>query len=131
MFKKIGLLIVLAIVLMALPAYSATFNLSWTDNSNNEDGFKIERRLGQTGTFAPISNSPTIIDATTAIDITPDNQEYCYRVRAFTLAGDSGYSNVACGTPVVITIPNAPGGMTTVVLPVIIIIPITIPIITP
>ena len=125
MVKKIRMLITLAIVLMALPAYGATFNLSWEDRSDNEDGFKLERRAGQTGTFAPIVNSPTVANVTTAVDTTPDNLEYCYRVRAFNLAGNSGYSNIACGTPVVITIPNAPGGL---VLPVIIIfqnVPVT------
>ena len=130
MIKMIRMLIVLAVVLVALPAYGATFNLSWTDNSSGtkqEDGFRVERRLGQTGTFAPIVNSPTVTDATTATDLTPDNREYCYRALAFNSAGSSPWSNIACGTPVVIQIPNAPGGMTTIVLPVIIIIPLSIP----
>lgn len=116
------LLLVLSFLLFSVTAWSATFNLSWVDNSNDEDGFRIERRLGQTGTFAPTAGSPTVANVTTAVDITPDNQEYCYRVRAFNLAGSSNFSNIACGTPIVVTIPIAPSGMTTVVLPVIIIL---------
>ncbi|WP_243689515.1 hypothetical protein [Geotalea toluenoxydans] len=33
---------------------STSIGLSWTDNSGNEEGFKIERKLGEQGTFAQI-----------------------------------------------------------------------------
>lgn len=83
------------VMLMGI-VYGATATLSWQDNSNNEDGFKIERALGQTGTFAEVGQ--VAIDVITFVDTTPDNQLYCYRVRAFNAAGDSSYSTVACGT---------------------------------
>ena len=116
----IGLLLALAFMMLTLPAYSAVFNLSWTDNSNNEDGFKIERRVGQTGTFSEIGSVNT--DVTNFYDTTPDNQEYCYQVRAFNLAGASAYTNTSCGTLQVITVPDAPSGLGTIISPVIVII---------
>ncbi|PIQ75491.1 MAG: hypothetical protein COV84_00985 [Candidatus Portnoybacteria bacterium CG11_big_fil_rev_8_21_14_0_20_40_15] len=71
-------------------------NVSWQDNSNNEDGFKIERKTDAT--------SWTQI-ATVGANITsyPDsglaeNTKYYYRVRADNANGDSGYSNETNGT---------------------------------
>ncbi|WP_461482674.1 M4 family metallopeptidase [Porticoccus sp.] len=72
-------------------------NLSWTDNSDNEDGFRIERASGG-GSFAVVgsvganvtSYSDSSLDADTA---------YSYRVMAFSNSdGDSGYSNTAAAT---------------------------------
>ena len=86
-------------------------NLSWTDNSSDETGFKVERRLLSGGTFSQIaltganatSYGDTGLSASTA---------YEYRVRATNNAGDSGYSNNASATtqspP---TIPNAPSNL--------------------
>ena len=36
-------------------ASAGQLQLAWTDNSNNEDGFKIERKLGTTGTYSQIA----------------------------------------------------------------------------
>jgi hypothetical protein len=78
-------------------ANAAQLGLTWTNNSTNEDGFKIERATGTTGTFAQIAitgaNATSYSDSGLA-----DATTYCYRVRAFNTAGDSAYSNVACGT---------------------------------
>ena len=73
-------------------------DLAWTDNANNEDGFKIERCTGTGCTsFAQItsvvSNVVTYSDASLTAETT-----YCYRVRAFNAGGDSDYSNTACAT---------------------------------
>jgi len=98
----------LAFMLVTAPAYGAgRLNLTWTDNSDNELGFKVERRQGPTGTFAEIAQTP--VNAVTFADTTPDLQEYCYRVRAFNDAGDSIYSNEDCGIPsLIIVIPDGP-----------------------
>ena len=92
----IGLLIV-ATAGWPLPAFAAQLTLTWIDTSDNEAGFKVERRLGLTGTYSEIAmpgaNTTSYVDpglvASTA---------YCYRVVAFNGAGDSAYSNEACAT---------------------------------
>jgi fibronectin type III domain protein len=69
--------------------------LSWTDNSNNESGFSIERCQGNNCTnFAEIAQVP----ANTSSYPDPallSNTFYRYRVRAFNSGGNSGYSNIA------------------------------------
>jgi len=71
---------------------STQVNLAWTDNSNNEMGFKVER--------APAASGPwTYIGATTLTgygdgSLTPSTT-YFYRVDAYNGAGNSSYSNTA------------------------------------
>lgn len=80
--------------LTASAASRTQINLSWTDNSTNESGFKIERCTGSTCTsFAQI--------ATTGANATSysngglkRNTTYRYRVRAYNNGGDSAYSNI-------------------------------------
>ena len=79
-------------------------NLTWEDNSGNEDGFKIERRLGNTGAFTKIGQVG--VGKTSFADTTPDGKVYCYQVRATNLGGDSDPSNIACGP-----IPAVPSGL--------------------
>lgn len=71
---------------------TAHIQLSWTDNSNNETGFSIERKAGGAGTFSEIvtlsSNVITYDDYTVIDGIT-----YTYRVRAYNSFGYSDYSN--------------------------------------
>jgi hypothetical protein len=78
-------------------ASAAQLTLSWTDASDNEDGFAIERKTGTSGTFARVasvgSNISTYTDASLASSTT-----YCYRVNAFNTAGNSAYTNEICGT---------------------------------
>ena len=95
-------LLVLGFLLFAVPVRAATLTLTWEDNSGNEDGFKIERRLGNTGAFTEIGQVG--VDTTSFVDTTSDDKVYCYQVRATNLAGDSDPSNIACGPK-----PAAPG----------------------
>ena len=72
-------------------------SLSWTDNSNNETGFKIQRKTGATGTYATIAT--TAANATAYNDITvTDGTVYYYEVSATNAAGDSAFSNEVSGT---------------------------------
>jgi fibronectin type 3 domain-containing protein len=72
-------------------------NLSWTDQSTNEEGFKIERAPGTTTTFAQIATVgagvTTFSDTGLGAGLT-----FTYRVRAFSAGGDSAYSNTIAGT---------------------------------
>ncbi len=74
-------------------------HLEWTDNSNNEDGFRIERKIGN-GDYSEIytveSNVTTYNDHD--IDLATGT-EYTYRVRAYNSFGYSDYSNEASPTP--------------------------------
>jgi len=72
---------------------SSRVDLSWSDNSSSEDGFKIERCSGagcssfsQIGTAA--ANATTYFDTT----VVP-NTTYRYRVRAYKGSTNSGYTN--------------------------------------
>jgi len=87
-------------LLAASPALGAQLSLSWTDNSDNEDGFRIERRLSPSGSYAGIAT--VAANATTYADNTVTaGQDYCYRVQAYNTAGSSGYTNEACGAAAV------------------------------
>ena len=67
--------------------------LNWTDNSNNEDSFSIERSTSLSGGFAQVAtvgaNVRTYTDNTVFRKTT-----YYYRVRAVNSGGKSGFSNV-------------------------------------
>ena len=67
-------------------------NLSWTDNSTNETGFKIERKTG-TGTYAVVGAVNADILTYTDLGLTP-NITYTYRIYSYNAAGNSPtYSN--------------------------------------
>ena len=78
---------------------SFSVSLSWTDNSGNETGFKIQRKQGVTGAYVDIrttaANVTTYTDNDTAL---MDGTVYYYRVCATNTAGDSAYSNEVNGT---------------------------------
>jgi YD repeat-containing protein len=83
--------------LTATAVSSTQINLSWTDNSNNETGFKIERKIGSSGTYSQIATVSANVTAYSDTGLTPDTTYY-YRVRAYNLGGDSAYSNEANAT---------------------------------
>ena len=87
---------------------SSSVTLAWTDNSNNETGFKIQRKKGATGAYTliktTVANITTYTDNDTAL---LDGTQYCYKVAATNSAGDSAFSNEACG----ITVMKAPTGL--------------------
>ena len=73
--------------------------LSWTDNSGDETGFKIQRKTGVTGTYATIKTTAANITSYTDNDSAlKDGTLYYYRVCATNGAGDSAFSNEASGT---------------------------------
>jgi hypothetical protein len=79
--------------LIAIAVSTSQINLSWTDNSNNEAGFKIERSKDGT-TFAQIATvgaNVTTYANTGLAALT----EYYYRIRAYNSGGNSAYSNTA------------------------------------
>jgi subtilisin family serine protease len=72
-------------------------DLNWTDNSSNEYGFKIERKMGSGGTYSQIA---TVTANETSYSDTglSGATTYYYRVRAYNSAGNSTYSGEANAT---------------------------------
>ncbi len=79
--------------LSAVVGSASQINLSWTDNSNTETGFEIERSTDGTN-FSLINTVPanTVAFSDTGLSA---NTIYYYRVRAVNDGGNSVYSNVA------------------------------------
>jgi Divergent InlB B-repeat domain/FG-GAP-like repeat len=78
-------------------ANAAQLQLSWNDNSNNEEGFKIERKTGANGTFTEIARPGANVTSYNDTGLAGGGT-YCYRVRAFNSAGDSAYTPEGCAT---------------------------------
>ncbi len=79
--------------LMADNATEGQISLSWTDNANDEDSFKIERSMSMNSGFAEVGSVNA--NTTTYVDEDVDAAtEYFYRVRASRGTEYSTYSNV-------------------------------------
>ena len=78
--------------LQGILAASGEINLTWTDNSGYEIGFKIERKLGVDGTYSQVGTSNTDSPAYNDFSAEP-GKTYYYRVKTYNCAADSGYSN--------------------------------------
>ena len=80
-------------------------NLAWDDNSINEDGFTVERRVegGAFSELASVASNVTSFKDTTVMQGTT----YSYRVKAFNSTRDSVYSPLAT---IVVPAPSSGGG---------------------
>ncbi|MCA1628230.1 MAG: fibronectin type III domain-containing protein, partial [Acidobacteria bacterium] len=96
--------------LTATAASSSQINLSWTDNSNDETGFKIERKKGAGGSYAEVTTVGANVTTYNDTGLSAATQYY-YRVRAHNAGVNSGYSNEANATTND-TAPAAPSGLT-------------------
>jgi probable HAF family extracellular repeat protein len=72
---------------------SGGVRLTWTDNSGNELGFRVQRALGATGTFARVAEVGASVTTWTDAGTKP-GKTYRYRVQAYNAAGASAWSNV-------------------------------------
>ncbi|MCB0323106.1 MAG: fibronectin type III domain-containing protein [Bdellovibrionales bacterium] len=89
---------------------SSSIALRWSDTSNNETGFKIERAQGS-GSYTQIatvsSNSTTFTSSGLSA-----GASYSFRIRAYNGTGNSGYSNAVTGvTSSAVTTPSAPSNL--------------------
>ena len=91
---------------LAATAVSASqINLSWRDRSNNENGFRIERRTGSSWSqIASVGRNVTRYEDTRLSAST----RYFYRVRAYNDDGNSSYSNEANATTSGTGLPESP-----------------------
>lgn len=83
--------------LSATAVSSSRINLSWTDNSSDETGFKIERSPNGSSGWVQIDTVGANVTTYPDTGLPPSTTRY-YRVRAYNANGDSGYSNVAHDT---------------------------------
>src|SRR5882724_9646501 len=75
---------------------SGSVALAWTDNANNESGFKVERKQGATGTYTQIATPGANVTTYTSSGLL-DGTQYYYKVCANNSAGDSPFSNEVNG----------------------------------
>jgi Fibronectin type III domain. len=78
-----------------IQADAGQLQLAWTDNANNEDGFKIERKTGTTGTYTQVATVGPNVTSYSDFSLA-DGATYCYRVRAFNSVGNSAYTLEEC-----------------------------------
>ena len=84
--------------LTATAVSSSRIDLSWADNSNNEEGFRIESCQGSGCTnFAQIATVGANVQTYSNTGLTA-GVTYTYRVRAYNSGGSSTYSNTANAT---------------------------------
>jgi subtilisin family serine protease len=83
--------------LSATAVSSSRINLSWSDNSYGEDGFKIERQKGAGGVYSQVAVTPA--NATSYADTGLDaSTTYYYRVSAYLGINSSYFSASASAT---------------------------------
>jgi hypothetical protein len=81
-------LIIASILLGNSFATAGSLQVSWSDSSNNEDGFTVEKRLMEKDDFELISYLPA--DTTLYVDTNVvTDQTYCYRIASYNQAGKS------------------------------------------
>ncbi len=102
--------------LSATALSQSSIALTWQDNSDNETGFKIERKTGNGGTYSQINTASAIsgIGSSGYYEDTSltEGTSYCYKIRAYNLAGDSSYSSESCATTDAAgSAPSAPTGI--------------------
>jgi transcriptional regulator CtsR len=77
--------------LKATAISDSQINLTWTDNSANETGFKLESKRGDYGSWIEIlvGANATSYQNTGLLS----SSKYYYRIRAYNNSGNSAYSN--------------------------------------
>jgi YVTN family beta-propeller protein len=83
--------------LVAEAQSASKITLTWTDNSDDEVGYKIERRKDGEAAFTQVAKVNAGVTSYSSLGLERDTS-YDFRVRAYAEAADSGYSNEATAT---------------------------------
>lgn len=78
--------------LSASAVSTSQINISWTDNSSNETGFRIERKTGSGGTYSEVTTVGANVTSFNNTGLSASTAYY-YRVRAYNGSGNSSFSN--------------------------------------
>jgi hypothetical protein len=84
--------------LTATPTTHTSVHLGWTDATDNETGFEIERSTtGSGGPFSPLASVGVDVESYLDAGVAPAS-EFCYRVRAVSGSRSTDYTAPACAT---------------------------------
>ena len=86
-------------------------NLTWTDNANNELGYRVESKIGATGTYELLTTLGPNTRATSFNNLIEGTQYY-YRLQGVNAGGRSAYSNEKSVT----TVLNSPSSLSATAL---------------
>lgn len=102
--------------LVTVPFTTDWINMTWTDNSNSETGFVVQRCQGTASAcaanpslFVEIARTEANVDYHGDTGL-PSGTTFTYRVRAFNGSGNSGWSNTSTSTTLSV-LPAAPTGL--------------------
>lgn len=70
-----------------------SLGFAWSDNSNDETGFRLEQKQGYNGTFSVVATVGANSTNIGGIVIPRDGKTYFFRVKAFNANGESDPSN--------------------------------------
>ncbi len=87
-------------------------DISWIDTADNESGFQIEWSIDGGLTFAPLVTVSANTKNYIHLGLSPET-EYCYRVRAINVDGESAYTAVQCATTWANNVTISPGSSAT------------------
>lgn len=89
---------------------SSSIALNWQDNSDNETGFNIERKLGtclSDNVWRQVSTTPVDITTSTVTNLL-SYTTYSFRVKAYNVRGKSAYSECATAKTGALGTPKSP-----------------------
>lgn len=83
--------------LTAVPITESRIDISWTDTSSNETGFRVRRKIGSAGEWVVVATLNPDISTWQDTQLTPGTT-YFYTVTSFNANGESAASNEAYAT---------------------------------
>lgn len=120
---KLSLAILLCVLAVVTAVYAATptqtisVQVAWTDNSANEDGFRLYRCAGVNCNLIPVGTfAANTVQAVDIIQGDTGSQVYTYGLTAFNSVGESPRATAVFTTPALVSIPGAPVGINLTVI---------------